>query len=177
MAGWFRNTAAYLGLVEDGADGEVREVREVPRREPRSVRPEPRVEAPREERPRTHEVRSATLSREAARPVEAPRSLEVPATEAPAEIARIVTLHPRSYNDARRIGEEFREGTPVIMNLTEMDDTDAKRLVDFAAGLAFGLRGGIERITTKVFLISPANVDVGAAARAQLDNDGFFNRS
>ena len=90
---------------------------------------------------------------------------------------RITTLHPRFYNDARRIGEEFRTGTPVIMNLTEMDDADAKRIVDFSAGLVFGLHGSIERVTNKVFLLSPANVDVGAEARAQLQQGGFFNQS
>ena len=89
----------------------------------------------------------------------------------------ITTLHPRSYNDARRIGEEFRDGIPVIMNLTEMDDVDAKRIVDFAAGLVFGMRGSIERVTNKVFLLSPDNVDVAAEARAQLAQDGFFNQS
>jgi cell division inhibitor SepF len=89
---------------------------------------------------------------------------------------RITTLHPRSYNDARRIGEEFREGVPVIMNLTDMDDVDAKRLVDFAAGLVFGCRGSIERVTNKVFLLSPTNVDVAAEAR-RLAQDGFFNQS
>lgn len=92
-------------------------------------------------------------------------------------ISRITTLHPRSYNEARRIGEEYRMGVPVIMNLTDLDDTDAKRIVDFAAGLVFGLKGSIEKITTKVFLLSPANVDLGAAARAQLEGDGFFNQS
>ena len=90
---------------------------------------------------------------------------------------KITTLHPRSYNDARRIGEEFRSGTPVIMNLTELDDTDAKRIVDFAAGLVFGLRGSIERVTNKVFMLSPANVQVGAdVARAQLEQDGFVSK-
>jgi cell division inhibitor SepF len=88
----------------------------------------------------------------------------------------IHTIHPRSYNDARRIGEEFREGVPVIMNLTEMDDIDAKRLVDFSAGLVFGCRGTIERVTNKVFLLSPTNVDVAAEAR-RLAQDGFFNQS
>jgi cell division inhibitor SepF len=96
--------------------------------------------------------------------------------EAPAP-QRITTLHPRTYNEARTIGEHFREGTPVIMNLTEMDDVDAKRLVDFAAGLIFGLRGSIERITNKVFLLSPANVDVTAEDKARIAEGGFFNQS
>jgi cell division inhibitor SepF len=90
---------------------------------------------------------------------------------------RITTLHPRTYNEARTIGERFRDGMPVIMNLTEMDDADAKRLVDFAAGLSFGLRGSIERVTAKVFLLSPQNVDVTAEDKARIRESGFFNQS
>jgi cell division inhibitor SepF len=101
-------------------------------------------------------------------------------TEAPSisdGVSRITTLHPRSYNDAKPVGEDFRQGIPVIMNLTELNDIDARRIVDFAAGLTFGLNGRIERITSKVFLLSPANVDLGASARAQLLEDGFYNQS
>jgi cell division inhibitor SepF len=90
---------------------------------------------------------------------------------------RVTTLHPRTYNEARAIGEHFREGTPVIMNLTEMDDADAKRLVDFAAGLIFGLRGSIDRVTAKVFLLSPHNVEVTAEEKQRLAEGGFFNQS
>jgi cell division inhibitor SepF len=89
----------------------------------------------------------------------------------------ITTLHPTTYNEARTIGEHFREGVPVIMNLTEMDESDAKRLVDFAAGLAFGLRGSIERVTNRVFLLSPANVSVTAEDKARIAEGGFFNQS
>jgi cell division inhibitor SepF len=93
------------------------------------------------------------------------------------DLTRITTLHPRTYNEARTIGEHFREGTPVIMNLTEMVDSDAKRLVDFAAGLIFGLRGNIERVTNKVFLLSPANIEVTAEDKARMAERGFFNQS
>jgi cell division inhibitor SepF len=100
-----------------------------------------------------------------------------PAPAAEADAYRITTLHPRTYNEARTIGEHFREGTPVIMNLTEMDDVDAKRLVDFAAGLIFGLRGSIERVTNKVFLLSPEHVEVTAEDKARIATGGFFNQS
>ncbi len=90
---------------------------------------------------------------------------------------QITTLHPRTYNEARTIGEHFRNSTPVIMNLSEMDDSDAKRLVDFAAGLTFGLHGRIERVTAKVFLLSPNNVSVTAADKARIAEGGFFNQS
>ena len=93
------------------------------------------------------------------------------------ELARITTLHPRTYNEARTLGEHFRDGTPVIMNLTEMVDSDARRLVDFAAGLIFGLRGSIDKVTNKVFLLSPANVEVTAEDKARIAERGFFNQS
>lgn len=88
-------------------------------------------------------------------------------------LARIVTLHPRTYNEARPIGERYREGNSVIINLTAMEDRDAKRLVDFAAGLAFALRGSIDKVTNKVFLLSPPNVDVSAADRRRIAEGRF----
>ena len=94
-----------------------------------------------------------------------------------AELSRITTLHPRTYNEARTVGEHYRDGTPVIMNLSEMDDSDAKRLVDFAAGLVFATRGTIERITNKVFLLSPPNVSVAAEDKQRIAEGGFFNQS
>jgi cell division inhibitor SepF len=188
--------AVYLGLVEDdGYDG--------PGFDPDDeFEPEPEPERPR--RPhqshQSHQSHQPTQQDEPARIVHAPaprepriapvasitqerHSLEknaaviMPKVVSEREPYRITTLHPRTYNEARTIGEHFREGTPVIMNLTEMDDTDAKRLVDFAAGLVFGLHGSIERVTQKVFLLSPANVDVTAEDKARIAEGGFFNQS
>lgn len=92
------------------------------------------------------------------------------------DLSRIITVHPRTYSDARTIGEHFRDGVPVIMNLTDMEDSDAKRLVDFAAGLIFGVRGTIERVTSKVFLLCPPNVNVTAEDKVRLAGE-FFNQS
>lgn len=100
-----------------------------------------------------------------------------PVQSAVAEISRITTITPSNYNEARAVGENFREGIPVIMNLTDMDDSDAKRLVDFAAGLVFATHGSIEKVTNKVFLLSPAGVSVGAQAKQQIAESGFFNQS
>lgn len=88
---------------------------------------------------------------------------------------QITTLHPTTYREARSIGEHFRDGVPVIINLTEMEEADARRLVDFAAGLAFGLRGTIERVTNRVFLLSPANVQVTAEDKAKIAEGGYFS--
>jgi cell division inhibitor SepF len=89
---------------------------------------------------------------------------------------RIATVTPDGFRDARGIGELFREGVPVIVNLTGMEPNDAKRVVDFAAGLTFGLRGSIERVANRVFLLTPADYQVlnGEAGRT---NGGFFNQS
>ncbi len=111
----------------------------------------------------------------AAQPVHQPQVHQRPAEEE--QRYQITTLHPTTYREARTIGEHFRDGVPVIINLTEMDEGDARRLVDFAAGLAFGLRGTIERVTNRVFLLSPANVQVTAEDKAKIAEGGFFNQS
>jgi cell division inhibitor SepF len=202
MAGAMRKMAVYLGLVEDTDYEEYDDYDDVRRdvrgRDSRgtssrsSSRPDDRYDDrydDREDRYRTNSVRTIPDNRSSqpdSRAVRTFRSDSAPdrrpttaplADRRPMDISRIENIHPRSYNDARRIGEHYRDGVPVIMNLTELDDTDAKRIIDFAAGLVFGLRGSIERITNKVFLLSPPNVDVGDQARAQVAEDGFFNQS
>lgn len=91
-------------------------------------------------------------------------------------MAKITTLRPRDYSEARTIGEQFRDGVPVIMDLVEMSNADAKRLVDFAAGLAFALRGSFDKVATKVFLLSPADIDVSAEDRRRLVETGFYSK-
>lgn len=144
MAGAIRRMATYLGLVEDDQyytdqDGHV----PVDRVAVSQHSGEPQSDHPRGS---VHQL---------ARPWERPGY-------------RIPSVLPTTYNDARRIGEEFRSDAPVIMDLTSMSDADAKRIVDFAAGLVFGLHGAIERLTPKVFLLSPDGVDVSGLARDQV---------
>jgi cell division inhibitor SepF len=100
-------------------------------------------------------------------------SSSAPATQ----LSRIETVTPRTYNDARTVGEHYRAGVPVIMNLSEIDDSDAKRLVDFAAGLVFAVHGTINRVTAKVFLLSPANVEVTDEDRQRIAAGGFYDQS
>jgi len=164
MAGAMHKMAVYLGLVEDDRqyDDGYDSYEEYTEYEEQSDDPPGVDGAP-------VNGLAGDLAPTGARPAKA-------ATQA-ADLTRITTLHPRTYNEARTIGEHFREGTPVIMNLTEMVDSDAKRLVDFAAGLIFGLRGSIERVTNKVFLLSPANIEVTAEDKARMVERGFFNQS
>jgi cell division inhibitor SepF len=165
MAGALRKTMLYLGLADDRAehedyvddydDGEV------------AV-------------PTEYEAQVTPLHRPTRSAMPTQASMTAPSQAPAGELRRITTIHPRSYNDARKIGEAFREGTPVIMNLTDMDDADAKRLVDFSAGLIFGLHGAIERVTSKVFLLSPAHVEVAGEAAVPAEQPtraGFYNQS
>ena len=164
MAGAMRKMAVYLGLVEDeehdGYDGYDADGYDEP--VPGAVR---RTEPPAQLR--------VTRPDETAVSYTPPR----PAAASAIDPYRITTMHPRTYNEARTIGEHFREGIPVIMNLTDMDDSDAKRLVDFSAGLVFGMHGSIERVTNKVFLLTPANVEITAEDKTAMAEGGFFNQS
>lgn len=121
------------------------------------------------ERPRFNTLRGATHGAVAMEPR---RMAEL--FEAGSPLAKITTLRPKDYSEARTIGERFRDGTPVIMDLVSMDNADAKRLVDFAAGLAFALRGSFDKVATKVFLLSPADVDVTADERKRIAEAGFY---
>ena len=89
---------------------------------------------------------------------------------AASDMNEILTVHPRQYKDAQLIAENFREGIPVIINLSQMSEPDARRLIDFASGLSQGLYGKIERVTNKVFLLSPAHVAV-SGDQAEVDSD------
>jgi cell division inhibitor SepF len=167
MAGAIHKMAVYLGLVEDdqpyddGYDGYEEEYADY----------DEEVEA------RAEATVGPSRAAHAADGLPDAPATRFGAVSQPTDLTRITTLHPRTYNEARTIGEHFREGIPVIMNLTEMVDSDAKRLVDFAAGLIFGLRGNIERVTNKVFLLSPANIEVTAEDKARIAERGFFNQS
>jgi cell division inhibitor SepF len=118
-------------------------------------------------------VRGALAVEPQLEPVVRPRP--TPAEPAQHPLSRITTLHPRSFVEARTIGERYRDGAPVIINLTDMSDSDARRLVDFAAGLAFAMRGSIDKVTNKVFLISPPDIDVTAEDRRRIAEGGFFS--
>ena len=171
MAGAIHKMAVYLGLVEDDVAYDEEEY------ESYEEDYDPSFEE--------GDGAEADVARGQAPPVRAGHRADMAvhepprpaAAHQPADLTRITTLHPRTYNEARTIGEHFREGTPVIMNLTEMVDSDAKRLVDFAAGLIFGLRGSIDRVTNRVFLLSPASIEVTAEDKARMAERGFFNQS
>lgn len=176
MAGALRKTMIYLGLADGDEQYEAEHSVPAPKHEEYSsdferetptppvvaAVPPPVTKAPEEEyRAPVTPIKRAASTREEA-----------------ASLRQITTVHPRSYNDAKIIGESFRDGIPVIMNVTDMGESDAKRLVDFSAGLVFGLHGSIERVTNKVFLLSPSYIEVlGDDKKASDTQATFFNQS
>lgn len=83
-------------------------------------------------------------------------------------------VEPRTFAEAQAIADKFKQGVPVIMNLTMSDSDLAKRLIDFASGLTYGLNGGLQKVSEKVFMLTPANVDVSDAQRAVMRDRGLF---
>ncbi|WP_028279008.1 cell division protein SepF [Arthrobacter sp. H5] len=171
MAGALRKTMIYLGLADGDEHYEPEQKSTTGRnedysvdydRDERHIESAPAMKAPREE------------YRAPVTPIKRAQS----AREDSAALRQITTVHPRSYNDAKIIGESFRDGIPVIMNVTDMGESDAKRLVDFSAGLVFGLHGNIERVTNKVFLLSPSYIEVlGEDQKTSEAQASFFNQS
>jgi cell division inhibitor SepF len=134
---------------------------------------DPRLRGPREfDRPPVPRLGGLRGSTRGALAMDPRRMAEL--FEAGSPLSKITTLRPKDYSEARTIGESFRDGTPVIMDLVTMDNADAKRLVDFAAGLAFALRGSFDKVATKVFLLSPADIDVTAEERRRIAEAGFY---
>jgi len=180
MAGVFRKTMVYLGLMEPGDDGYDDEMYADPYEDvqPVGVRRLSGADVRSSSRGRYDEGSShgSLALRQDPRTRAEDDSFSRVAVE-PATPYKISTFQPVAYNDIQKIGERYREGFPVIMNLTEMDDKSAMRLIDFASGLIFGMHGSIEKVTNKVFLLSPSNVEVSAEDKARIREGGFFNQS
>ena len=155
MAGVWRKTLIYLGLVEDDELDDYAYEDEY-------------ADPPPERQP----VRKAQRDDRTPR-----RSSVVTAIPTPAS-AKLHLVMPNSFNDAQEIGDKFREGTSVIMNLSSADASLARRLVDFASGLAYGLKGSMQAVAEQVFLLTPAGVQVSAEERRRfLEERGFFNQA
>jgi cell division inhibitor SepF len=163
MANAFRKAANFLGLVDD-EENELTST-EGGQSEQRFSRP----------------LRSAPVSEPATpsylRNTQSRTTTPAPAAATNVVVDHIVTLHPRMYSDVRGIGEHYRLGQPVIMNLSDMEESERKRMIDFASGLVFGHYGSIERVTSKVFLLTPPNVNVSNEDKNAAAQASFFNQS
>ena len=156
MPGVWKKTLTYLGLVEDEEFDELDEVAAQPRQaEVRSLQ-------------RPHPVREVTADAgDIVRTIPASRA---------STAASIHKSEPKRFNEAREIADRYKDGIPVIMNLQSTDDTIARRLVDFASGLVYGLDGKIEMVANRVYLLTPANMEVSAEDRERIAGAGFYNQ-
>jgi cell division inhibitor SepF len=184
MANPLRKTMVYLGLADEELEYDEQEQRQEQRQQPApAAQP-----AARQSSAAAHASPVAPVPA----PASAPAATRAPVTPlrrsststtskntVPHDMNEILTVHPREYKDAQAIAESFRDGIPVIINLSQMTEADARRLVDFASGLSQGLFGKIERVTNKVFLLSPAHIAV-SGEQAEVESDieaSFFAQS
>jgi cell division inhibitor SepF len=154
MAGVWKKTLNYLGLVEEDEDF----VDEVPEAEPAPVR-----------RMRPQAVREVPADAEGV-------VRTIASTRPAAATGAIHKSEPKRFNEAREVADRFKEGTAVIMNLQSTEDSIARRLVDFASGLVYGLDGKIELVANRVYLLTPADVEVSAEERERIAGGGFYNQ-
>jgi len=160
MANPLKKTMVFLGLAEEELDEQGSPAEAAPRAEADSA-PAPSAPVKPVQRAQVTPIRKVA-------PVRQP---------APQAMNEILTVHPTEYRDAAAVAESFRDGVPVILNLSRMNEAEAKRLIDFASGLTMGLHGRIERVTSKVFLLSPEHIATSheeQSSEAQPAGGSFF---
>jgi cell division inhibitor SepF len=164
MSNPLKKTMVFLGLAEEELEEQNAAAQQ---KAPAAARATPAAASSAKAEP----ARPAAPQRASVTPLR-----RVTPTKQPAQqpMNEILTVHPTEYKDAKVIAESFREGVPVIINLSRMGEGDAKRLIDFASGLTMGLHGRIERVTSKVFLLSPEHIEVGSEDSRENDSGSFF---
>lgn len=171
MSGIFRRTMAYFGLVEDDDEyddfGDTGLDEEYSYKDPYLSRSAKRVERSMPERSMPDYQSSEPIRTQEPPPL---RTIGPPQP-------RVHVVEPKSFNDAQNISDRFKASIPVIINLQFLDQETSKRLIDFASGLTYGLDGGIQKVADRVFLITPANVQVSAEEHRRLHEKGLYNQS
>jgi cell division inhibitor SepF len=166
MSSMWKRALSYLGLVEEDYDDDYADL-------PDEERPPARVTAPPPPRSEPSNVRRIAPTRTTPEPSPSPSA---PSAVRPVPSGKVHVTNPTTFNDVEEVGENFRNGIPVIMNLQGASESVAKRMLDFASGLIYGLSGRIERVGDRVFLLTPLGVDVSTEERKRLTERGFFNQ-
>lgn len=172
MPSTWKKMAAYLGLVEEYDDEYVDAADEPPPPPPRQ-RPAPPPEPARSEPSNVRRIAPARSESSSAPAGSPPPSSSV----RPVPSAKVHVTDPVTFNDVEEVGDRFRNGIPVIMNLQGASEGVAKRVLDFASGLIYGLDGRIERVGDRVFLLTPMGIEVSSEERRRLSERGFFNQA
>lgn len=88
---------------------------------------------------------------------------------------KVHLIEARSFNDAQLIANKFRLGVPVIVNLTKIEPSTGRRILDFSAGVVYALRGGITPVADGIFLLTPKNVEITPEDKRKL-RETFFRQ-
>ena len=100
-----------------------------------------------------------------------PRSVVRPVPASASTRPHVVT--PKTFNDAQEVGDWFRKGQPVILNLQDLERDLARRLLDFSSGVSYGLSGTVERVASHVYLLTPPDVEISSDDRRRLRERGL----
>ena len=167
----FRRMMTYLGLVDEDEYEEYEY--EDPQQQAAPARQAPPAAAVQQAAPEQMASGIRTIAREPDTMVPMMnRSVVRPITPMPA--AKVQTVAPTSFQDAQEIGDRYKAGMPVIVNLQAVDRDLMRRIIDFASGLTYGLGGEMEKAADRVFLLTPTNVEVSAEEKRRLQERGLY---
>jgi cell division inhibitor SepF len=182
MASIWRRAMVYLGLVDDEEyeeyDPYPQEQQPAPPPPTRPVRRAPVMPAERAYEPEPPMSGVRTLP---AREPDNTVSIQRPSPSGvvrplppPPQSQKVHALAPTGFNDAKEIGDRLKGNQPVIVNLQGVDRELARRLIDFASGLTYGLGGSMEKVAEAVFLLTPSNVEVSPEEKRRLQERGLY---
>jgi cell division inhibitor SepF len=166
-SGILHKAMVYLGLTDDEfEDYDYEEPSGTPQPSRRYAEPEPAVTAV---RPVTRDAGPADSSNGVTL---TPRPAVVrPIT--PMQGAKVHVVAPTRFADAQEIGDRFKNGQPVIVNLEANDRELARRMIDFCSGVTYALSGSMDKVADQVFLLTPSNVEVSAEEKRRLHERGY----
>jgi cell division inhibitor SepF len=87
--------------------------------------------------------------------------------------AKVHVVAPTRFADAQEIGDRFKNGQPVIVNLQANDRELSRRMIDFCSGVTYALSGSMDKVADQVFLLTPSNVEVSAEEKRRLQERGY----
>ncbi|MEY3407048.1 MAG: hypothetical protein RL038_109 [Actinomycetota bacterium] len=122
---------------------------------------------------------TAVPNREGVRliPTEDTQAQVVPLHQPEVEISKqIKFITPMIFNDAEKIGVDFRNGHPVMINLHETTPELSRRLIDFLSGVVLALNGRMQKASAGVIMILPHGYEISAMQKEELNSGHFFNQ-
>ncbi len=72
----------------------------------------------------------------------------------------VSVIKPKTMEDAREITDTLLDECTVILNLEGLDVDIAQRIIDFTCGSCYSLEGSIQMISSYIFILTPASVDI-----------------